>query len=477
MPEPIKPSEIEEILKNTPNVPEPNAEFLNSLRTRFIEEGHASTKKKQETQMRQKTFSRPLAWSMAVFVLFVLVAGFSNPTVVNALKRLFGYVPNVGIIDQTSEVRMLLEPVTVTRDNVIVTVEQAVLNNEKTVIVYSYIMPPDYVLDLQTAVMDDRSPFVSLPDGTRLDVIIGQRLATTDCIQCTMLYSMEFAPIPADVDEAYLELPSLVAVPLGAAPRDWKIQLKFGTADPSAIAPVIEQVVTTAPVTVNTDEPQQTANTFGITNSIDKFVALPDGYILYGNTAWSDPIIPPYGVSSMVVSIRDANGVEIPFEFADPEMYPGHDELRMYWAYKVGLSFTAPLTLNFGITASFPVDGGSFTFDPGANPQLGQKWEINQNVSVNNEVVHVLTAEQAGIEQIFFMFTMQSNSNIVGATIIDLVHPPMGGGGGGGGLPVAGEPFSTSFSYQVPIPQGPLTLTFTNVQLLIPGDWALSWSP
>jgi hypothetical protein len=31
--------------------------------------------------------------------------------------------------------------------------------------------------------------------------------------------------------------------------------------------------------------------------------------------------------------------------------------------------------------------------------------------------------------------------------------------------------------YQMPIPQGPLTLTFTNVQLLLPGDWTLTWSP
>ena len=129
------------------------------------------------------------------------------------------------------------------------------------------------------------------------------------------------------------------------------------------------------------------------------------------------------------------------------------------------------------MTASLPADGGSFTFDPGPNPQLGQKWDINQDVTVNNEVIHVLTAEQAGIEPGFFLFTMQSDSNIVGASVIDLDHPPLGGGGGGGGIPSAGAPFKVGFGYQVPIPQGPLTLTFTNVQLLLPGDWSVTWSP
>jgi hypothetical protein len=142
-----------------------------------------------------------------------------------------------------------------------------------------------------------------------------------------------------------------------------------------------------------------------------------------------------------------------------------------------GTNLSAPVTLSFAVTASVSADGGSFTFDPGPDPQLGQKWDINQDVTVNNEIVHVLTAEQAGIEEGYFMFTMQSDSNIISAAVIDLAHPPMGGGGGGGGLPEAGVPFASGFGYQLPLPQGPLTLTFTNVEMLIPGDWTLTWTP
>ena len=129
------------------------------------------------------------------------------------------------------------------------------------------------------------------------------------------------------------------------------------------------------------------------------------------------------------------------------------------------------------MTASLPADEGSFTFDPGPNPQLGQKWELDQEVTVNQEVIHILGAEQAGIEPGFFLFTMQSDSNIIGASIVDLDHPPIGGGGGGGGLPEAGVPFYSGFGYQVPIPQGPLTFTFTRVEVLLPGDWTLTWGP
>ena len=114
-------------------------------------------------------------------------------------------------------------------------------------------------------------------------------------------------------------------------------------------------------------------------------------------------------------------------------------------------------------------------FDPDPNPQQWQKWDIDQDMLVNNETVHVLSAEYAG--EGYFLFTMQSDSNIIGAAITDLAHPPLGGGGGGGGVPVVGDPFGVGFGYQLPLPEGPLTLTFTLVDILVPGDWNIVWSP
>ncbi len=247
-----------------------------------------------------------------------------------------------------------------------------------------------------------------------------------------------------------------------------------------AIPPTVTQPaeVPQTPTLEQTEISSQPANSYGIINSLDHHVAVLDGYILYGNISWTDPLIPPYGANTTLAGITDANGKEIPFEHADAGVYPVQDELRQYWAYKLNeTKIAAPLSLTFVVTASLPVDGGSFTFDPGPNPQLGQKWDINQDVIVNNETVHVLSAEQAGIEEGFFLFTMQSDSNIVSAAITDLAHPPVGGGGGGGGIPEAGVPFQSGFGYQIPLPQGPYTLTFTNVGILVSGDWTLTWSP
>ena len=146
-------------------------------------------------------------------------------------------------------------------------------------------------------------------------------------------------------------------------------------------------------------ETPQSVSPYGITNSLDKFLALPDGYILYGNISWTDSLIT--GTIATLASIKDANGKEIPFTYADAEVYPTQDEFRQYWAYKINeTNFAAPLSLSFIVVTNLKVDGDSFTFDPGPNPQLGQKWDINQNVTVNDEVIRVLFAQQGGSDSI-----------------------------------------------------------------------------
>jgi len=484
MPEHIHPSELERTLTDVAKVPEPDAEFMNSLRARFVAEGHASAIKNQETHMKRKTFSQRLTWALAVLILVTLVVLATQPTVVNALKRLFGYVPNVGVIDQSSQVRMLTEPLTVTRKNFTVTIEQAVLTHEKTVIIYSYSTPPDFSPNPEP--MDMRAPFITLPDGTQLKINQGYRLAVQDCSTCAMRYSMEFGTIPANINTASLQLPSLIGTPAGSAPQDWTIKLTFKPADPSAIAPVTEYEVTPVPtetVSATTTEPAvgtptQAINTYGVTQGLDKVAQLPDGYILYGHVAWTDRSIRPYGVSTNLLSIKDANGVDVPFDYAQTESNAKPEDMRLDWAFKIGKDFVAPLKLDFYMEASIDVNGGSFTFDPGPDPQPGQKRNINQDVLVGNKIVHVLSVERADTQPgFFFQFTLQSDSNIIDAFIIDPNFPPAGGGGGAVSMPQVGDPFISGYGYEKSLPQGSITMKFFSIGVLVPGDWTLSWSP
>ncbi|MBK6792972.1 MAG: hypothetical protein IPG80_10635 [Anaerolineales bacterium] len=114
-----------------------------------------------------------------------------------------------------------------------------------------------------------------------------------DCSECgDIRYAMEFAPIPADVHEATLEIPNLVGLQNSLTPLDWVIDLKFAPADPSTIIPVIEYQPTVTLVSVTSASTTSIPETYGATLVLDKSASLPDGYILYGNITWTDPIIP-----------------------------------------------------------------------------------------------------------------------------------------------------------------------------------------
>jgi hypothetical protein len=79
-----------------------------------------------------RTFSR-LTWGIALAILLIglLVA---SPQVVEALKRLLGYVPGVGYVEQGASLRMLAAPVTLEKDGLILIIEKGAADSGRTVL-------------------------------------------------------------------------------------------------------------------------------------------------------------------------------------------------------------------------------------------------------------------------------------------------------------------------------------------------------
>lgn len=475
MPSRISISEFEKMIEKVSTVPEPDAAFIESLRARFVLDGHLGAIKNQEKKVNPRISPPRFVWVVVVIFCVAIAPLLSSPKVATALRKLLGYVPGVGTVEHTSSLRILTEPVKVTREAVTVTVEQAVLSNEKTVIVYSYHTPAsDSVLPERT--MDERMPSLLLPNGTRLIIKSGHQLSKVDCLECSMRYRMEFEAIPSDIIEVTLELPSLIEAPVGSAPQDWQIPLKFRTADTNELLPVNEVHPTIIPSLISeTAQPIQTASTYGVSISLNRSVKLDDGYILYGSTRWSDPIIPQYRLSSSLASIKDSNGSEISFDYAPGDgLSPQPGELVYYWSYKLNTSnLSGPVSLDFVLDA-WVSSNATFAFDPGQNQQIGQTWDLNVDMHINEHMVHVISAEYGGNGQ--FTFLMKADPGVVGAELIDLQHPPLFGGGGGG-LPEDQVIFVSSLYYGDPIPPGPLTITISALNVLIPGDWQIEWTP
>jgi len=269
--------EFEQLLQSMLAVPEPDPAFIDLQRSQFLSRASLPLK---ETKMKSRTlrFSPRLAWGLALLALLALiVAAFSTPTLVNALRRLLGYVPGVGVVEQTTTLRVLAAPVIITRAGVALTIEQAVAQPDKTVIVYRYVLDtasldrpaPADAGSLPSFMAD---PALRLPDGTELKILAGlhepetlsdaERAAGKSAVR----YRMEFKPLPATVDHVTLLLPRLVPIAPGAGPEFWEIPLDFKPSTGAGL-PVIEVAAT------DTQQPAPTALVTTPTPQVDQDVA------------------------------------------------------------------------------------------------------------------------------------------------------------------------------------------------------------
>ena len=81
--------------------------------------------------MKPKTLFAAILFALMLFASLFFVA----PGVAAAIQGWFGYVPGLGLV-RAGQIRVLAGPVSVTRDGVTVTVENALMNSEKTLITY-----------------------------------------------------------------------------------------------------------------------------------------------------------------------------------------------------------------------------------------------------------------------------------------------------------------------------------------------------
>jgi hypothetical protein len=432
--------------------------------------------------------------------VLALLVSFS-PQVVNALRGLFGYIPNVGVVDQSAAVLVLDEPVQATLGEIPLTVERAFATREKTVVVYQYTAPAwDGKKYQQTELLAPDRPALLLPDGSRLEVVTSRRQPADNG---SIRYALEFGPLPLKVTTATLQLDRLAGMPPELSPKDWSIPLRFKPGDPSVILfpvtvyePTAEQTaaapadtqpapsanavgVTAEPSPAAVEPTTRSAPAYGASIMLEKSVELPDGYLLMGSLRWTDPSVGQNDLELGMPVISDASGQTIEYEMAPVDTYPQPGELRENWAFKIPTkTFAVPLRVEFYVTlheaASVP-----FRFDPGPNPRNEQTYDLNVDLPVNAHQVKIISAshEKLAPNNHMFLFTLTADSYVIGARIIDPAHPPMGGGGGSNGIPLTAVPFSSGLFVEGDLPEGPVSLQISNLDVLVSGDWVITWSP
>jgi hypothetical protein len=331
---------------------------------------------------------RKVLVAVVVALLVIGVVLMNVPAVQAAIQSWFGYVPGIGLVSK-GQVRVLAEPVSVTRDGVALTIEHVLVDSNQTTVVYS--------IEGLTGEMLDSNPMWNTP-GCYKDAILRLstgELSSTDQIGTSWITGYQhktiYPAISSTVNEVTFIMPCIRSAIPGKAPENWELSFHLIPAPPDMTAfPVIEistPVVETSTVLPQT-EPMTDLSTDGISLALDRAVQMDDGYLIYATIHWENT-----GFSSIdrndtsAIHVLDANGQEVAYTYdldalSSMEWKPGQTSFALRTA---PIQVAGPLTLvldSVVVTAAVPVDA-TFTFDPGPDPQPGQVWELNKDIDVD----------------------------------------------------------------------------------------------
>jgi len=361
--------------------------------------------------------ARPLmAILIALFILLVLSGA------AYALGHALGYLPGFGLVEQGAQIRVLKAPVSVTREGVTVTVKSAVITSNRTDIAYFVSGVPRSAYPESEAVTGCiGSPYLLLPDGTKIDVV-GNML-----------------PVPADVNEAVFVLPCVFNTLPGTVPENWELPLQFVPAPPDlTVIPVTE--ILPSPQVHSTTSPENPLAIIKVLDIGDHFVVMGEfRYDVLGKNDGS-----AWWVKA--IKITDSTGREFPnMPVNDIELPTPTSPDADRWLFQVTKNFIPPLTVTYEVEHTSPVgtkEQAEFEFDAGQNPQAGGEWTVNRDFEMGGYNIRLVSIS-SGPQGYSFQFKADPGASVNWISVDIIGYTPNCGGGGGG------DDFPTEFSREV----------------------------
>ncbi len=385
---------------------------------------------------------------LAALLITTLIIG--PMRVYAAIRGLLGYIPGVGIVDQSAPIRVLAEPVSQTRDGITITVTSATLTSDRTHVEYRIFGVPRSAYPNSEAEHGCfEFNYLLLPDGTHLERM------------------QDYPPVPADVPHALLVIPCIGETLPGTVPENWALPLRFVPAPADmTVLPVVEL----SPSPHGTDVPSEAFVLF------DQVIETADGYIVLGrfmprvaNGEWAQ-------VTGMPM-IHDATGARVsysmPQDVQGPQVNDGSGGFGFAYQFKaVGLEY--PLTFSFPGVVVGPADPqarAQFHFDSTTLPESGEELGLDQQVEMAGHTITLVAVSNSSRNG--YAFEFQSDEDFYSLSVEIEGHPANGGGGGG----VTGGTLHASLDF-IDVPTGPLTLNVSNLVVIKSRTaWEGQWAP
>ena len=470
--------EFEEKVREAVSAPSARPEFVNQLRNELA---------RRPVKMKSRFVLKP-AWVIAI-VLLIAILVISAPQVVAALKQLFGYVPGVGLVETTSGLRELAEPVSITREGVTLTIKYVLVYEDHVILEYevngvhqSYEHKPGTCGADQPAgsFWSDADADLRLPDGTVIRRDYAGKYQFENRYGFKPIYAVN---LPPDVTELTFLLKCIYGVKLGSAPENWEVPLK--------IKYVPEGTSIGEPVLGVTPSGKSSVAEQGITISLEKVVPQRDKYSFYFSIIpekKDESLLALYPASAYLI---DATGQEIYLSY----MGPWYDNKSNLWELQTtSKPAYGPYTLVIDkLFAYYETDynrtnNASFEFDPGQNPQIGQTWTLNETFSLGGIKVNVISAKMVekdlsawglskNTQGIEFSFQSADAITPIHLEILDNAEHIMDGQViTDNEYSEASVDFSAALYYEKGLPKDKIPVTIWEGYIPISGKWGFQWN-
>jgi hypothetical protein len=451
----------------------------------------------ERNSLMQTLRARPVLLALVVLLLLALLSG-----VAYAVGHSLGYIPGIGIVDQSAPIRVLAEPVIMKRDGITVIIQNVVADADRTYIAYEVkgIPVSDPIPDGGFTICNSM-PFLQLPDGDKLEVSgggqsggMGSEVGQTMTSEVKVYYPA----IPLNVERITITFPCVL--PDGTGPENWQFVLNLLPASEGYATPAIEISATfvssnpkfaTTPTptflvasTPEPVDPSYPATPTHVPNGsglyLDKVIELPASYILVGNFTDAGDLPGYFLWMPDLPHIEDINGKPVAFKVRDdiqPDVNWGGVS---YWAYEIAKPVKRPLKITVD---QIDIDQDStvqFKFDTGADPHPGQEWNLSLPIHLSryDYVVDSVTMIPDG-----YLFKFHSGTDVPEGTsfILDIPGSSLERGSGSSTEDRGSKTvvkYSESISYLVPPPTGKLIVELTLSETVsLQGPWTLMWAP
>ncbi len=436
------PPELESALEDYHSAPQPDPAFASrldlELRRRFDE--IPLPLKVERMSFMQTLRARPLVAILVAILALLLLSG-----VAYAIGRLSGFIPGFGFTSDAGAVTVLKETVSAESNGITISVEKAVSDRSR------------FWVEVGargiSAGQDSSQAFILLPSGEQIQFQMGN--VNSDAGEMRMTYI--FPALTGNPQHVTLLIENLggenFSLPFELRP------IRAGEilpVPPTESAPLQSETHDGLTLVLDNVAPDKDKTVFQVSLRFDQ-----EGVWL--NSDWN-------------VTLTDANGGVYPLTDITPDTLASSGTTKVYAAAPFNgseqliLSLAAfPDSENLPMMKNFLLDEAGFSFDPGANPQVGQTWQLDEAVRAGKYTLHVAGARLTAPNELLFEFS--PSGNVTGVMLYSSQAS-----GSSGGVPMAEGNFSASMTFEK-IPAQPFMVYVSNVYYTARGKWEIHWQP